>query len=247
MTSALEREQHFHDDRFGGEDPRRALSFAYAGGFPAMDAFNLRLSLLLSQSSRALEIGCGNKPLSAAAGTAVGIDISLEAAVRANCVDRPIVVGDASCLPFESESMDLVHGRSILHHLPVEQAVEEAARVLAPGGRLLFVEPLGHNPFLRAFRRLTPGMRTPDEHPLLRRDLELVERYFATGSAQWFDLAGLLAVPISNRRFGRSARRTLNRLDVRVGRRWPLVGSYGWWVVWEGWKPLRRPGERRNG
>ena len=247
MTSALEREQHFHDDRFGGEDPRRALSFAYAGGFPAMDAFNRRLAELLSQSSCALEIGCGTKELSAAAGKAIGIDISLEAAVRARRADRPVVVGDASRLPFDSESMDLVHGRSILHHLPVEQAAMEAARVLAPGGRLLFVEPLGHNPFLRAFRRVTPGMRTPDEHPLLRRDLELIEQYLAPGSAQWFDLTGLLAVPISNRGVGRRARRMLNRLDVRLGRRWPRLGSYAWWVVWEGWKPPLRPDEPHHG
>lgn len=46
---------------------------------------------------------------------------------------------DAEQLPFEDESFDLVLGHAILHHIPdLPQAFGEFARVLAPGGTLLF-------------------------------------------------------------------------------------------------------------
>jgi SAM-dependent methyltransferase len=46
---------------------------------------------------------------------------------------------DAERLPFEDESFDLVLGHAVLHHLPdLPTAFAELARVLAPGGTLLF-------------------------------------------------------------------------------------------------------------
>jgi SAM-dependent methyltransferase len=49
------------------------------------------------------------------------------------------VSADAERLPFEDESFDLVLGHAVLHHLPdLPTAFAELARVLAPGGTLLF-------------------------------------------------------------------------------------------------------------
>ncbi len=49
------------------------------------------------------------------------------------------VSADAERLPFEDESFDLVLGHAVLHHIPdLARAFEEFARVLAPGGTLLF-------------------------------------------------------------------------------------------------------------
>jgi len=46
---------------------------------------------------------------------------------------------DAEALPFADESFDLVLGHAVLHHLPdLERAFEEFARVLRPGGRIIF-------------------------------------------------------------------------------------------------------------
>jgi hypothetical protein len=44
-------------------------------------------------------------------------------------------------------------------------ACSEIARVLRPGGPAIFVEPLGHNPLINAYRKRTPALRTVDEHP----------------------------------------------------------------------------------
>lgn len=52
------------------------------------------------------------------------------------------VAADAGRLPLTSASADCVLGLDVLHHLPDPAAFfREAARVLAPGGRLALVEP----------------------------------------------------------------------------------------------------------
>jgi SAM-dependent methyltransferase len=46
-------------------------------------------------------------------------------------------VGDAEALPFGDATFDCVTGNFVLHHVPRQQlALQEAARVLVPGGRL---------------------------------------------------------------------------------------------------------------
>jgi SAM-dependent methyltransferase len=48
---------------------------------------------------------------------------------------------DAEDLPFADESVDVVYGYLFVHHLPdVERFLSEAARVLRPGGRALFLD-----------------------------------------------------------------------------------------------------------
>lgn len=42
----------------------------------------------------------------------------------------------------------------------------------------MFFEPLGHNLLINLYRRLTPELRTEDEHPLVACDLERLVNYF---------------------------------------------------------------------
>lgn len=87
-------------------------------------------------------------------------------------------VMDAHKLDFPDNHFDFVYGVAILHHLDFETALKEIARVTKPGGRILFVEPLRLNPIAQIVRLLTPKARTPDERPLGREELRIIERYF---------------------------------------------------------------------
>ena len=55
-------------------------------------------------------------------------------------------------LPFGPDRFDVVVGKAVLHHLDVARAAPELHRVLRPGGRAAFAEPLGTNPVI-AFAR----------------------------------------------------------------------------------------------
>jgi SAM-dependent methyltransferase len=103
---------------------------------------------------------------------------------------------NAEALDFPEASFDRVCGSGILHHLDLGKAYAEIARVLRPGGYGVFLEPLGHNPLINWYRRRTPNMRTEDEHPLLKSDLALAEKHFATIRSRFFHFAVLGAVPL---------------------------------------------------
>ena len=103
-----------------------------------------------------------------------GIDLGEKAIERAKAKNLPnttFVAGDAHRLPWPDQHFDVIVGRAILHHLDLGMATRECLRVLKPGGKMFFVEPLYHNPLTMLFRWLTPGARTVDERPLTRKEV----------------------------------------------------------------------------
>jgi SAM-dependent methyltransferase len=86
---------------------------------------------------------------------------------------------DANDLTFEDESFDIVFGGAILHHLDIEKSVNHIHRVLKPGGKIVFLEPLNMNPLYRIYRKLNPQERTPDEHALVSKDFKLIRSKFS--------------------------------------------------------------------
>lgn len=85
---------------------------------------------------------------------------------------------DANKLDFPDNSFDFVIGGAILHHLDIEQAISEVSRVLKPGGKILFQEPLNINPLYRLYRYFNPQERTPDEHALVVKDFSRIGNFF---------------------------------------------------------------------
>jgi len=45
--------------------------------------------------------------------------------------------------PFADESMDIMHGEAVLHHLDISMSSREIARVLKPGAKAAFKDLLG--------------------------------------------------------------------------------------------------------
>lgn len=189
-----------------------------------------------------LEYGCGcgssafflvhNKAM------VTGIDISelavLEATKEANrrAVDMvTFKVMDAESTTFSNNQFDMVCGTGILHHLDLKLSYAELARVLKPSGIGIFIEPLGHNPIINLYRKLTPSMRTEDEHPMLISDLNLATSYFDKVNVRFFHLFTLLSIPF--RKFGpffTVLLKFLHLLDKLVFAIRPLQ-KYAWIVV----------------
>jgi ubiquinone/menaquinone biosynthesis C-methylase UbiE len=95
-----------------------------------------------------------------------GMLAALQANARRLRLEVETVRVDAEQLPFADESFDLVFGHAVLHHIPdLARAFAEFARVLAPGGTLLFAgEPSRYGDRLSALpkrfaKTLAPAWR----------------------------------------------------------------------------------------
>ena len=108
---------------------------------------------------------------------------------------------DANNLTFEDASFDIVFGGAILHHLDVEKSIGHIHRVLKPGGKLVFLEPLNMNPFYKLYRKMNPQERTPDEHALVAKDFKLIRKKF-TFNHYFFDFFSVVFGFISLKIFG---------------------------------------------
>jgi SAM-dependent methyltransferase len=103
---------------------------------------------------RVLEVGCGTceytRPFAARTGaTVIAVDVTPELLVRAGGALPANVrraAADVERLPFADGVFDAVVGNAVLHHLRLERAVPELARVLRPGGAFCFAEPNFLNP-----------------------------------------------------------------------------------------------------
>ena len=150
---------------------------------------------------RVLEYGCGTGDTLAFLASQLpesldAIDIAPEMVDVANrLIERAGIssvaraqVMDAHCLEYNSGAFDVVCGVAILHHLDLDRAAGELARVLAPGGYAVFLEPMGYNPLINLYRRLTPQYRTPGEHPFVAREFATLKKYFEL-EARFFSLA----------------------------------------------------------
>jgi SAM-dependent methyltransferase len=79
----------------------------------------------------------------------IGVDISEEDMASNTSLDEARVVNVvADALPFEPGELDLIVSSSVLEHLEDLRAfVEQAARVLRPGGAFIHVFPSRYAPF----------------------------------------------------------------------------------------------------
>jgi len=106
----------------------------------------------LAEPTRVLDAGCGHgdpvlRRLSAVA-TAVGLDFS-RGQLRIAADSAPaarLVQGDMTSLPFRADAFDAVTAFDSLIHVPLDDhrtVIDEFARVLRPGGRVLLSEAPG--------------------------------------------------------------------------------------------------------
>ena len=141
----------------------------------------------------------------------------------------------AEMLPFADGSFDAVLGKQILHHLDMTIAIPEIARVLRPGGRAVFLEPLIHNPILEGYRRLTPHLRSPTERALSMRDVAWMGSHFRGYSHREFILFSILPVLAAALTGQKGAfdgwQQRLQRLDRALVDAAPWVGRYCWETV----------------
>jgi SAM-dependent methyltransferase len=139
------------------------------------------------------------------------------------------VVAPGEQLPFPDERFDVVVGKAILHHLDVRRAAPELHRVLRPGGRAAFSEPLGMNPALTFAReRLPYPGKNPRgaDRPLDEADLAAWEAPFREARHQEVQLLAMAERALGHRRLP-----LVRRLDRYLLARAPRLRRYCRYVV----------------
>ncbi len=235
------REKEFHDARFGRGGPRGGTGAFYR---ITGESHGRHRSLIYDDCAgkRVLEYGCGpgsqSFELARRGAHVTGIDISpvaIEIAreqARSEGVEADFQVMDAENTTFPDHCFDLIVGGAILHHLDLDRAYAELARLLAPGGRAVFIEPLGHNAIINAYRNATPDQRTPDEHPLLKSDLAHARRRFAEVHVWYYHLTSIAAAPFTKTPLFKPLLAALSAVD-RALLSIPALQPYAWIAVLE--------------
>ena len=204
-----------------------------------------------SRGAKALDYACGDglltMQMAGDGAEAFGIDISpvsvsnatKEAARRG--ISTNFAVMDCENLEFPDSTFDLINVSGVLHHLDVNRAYSEMARVLKPTGTVLCVEALRHNPLFHAYRMLTPHLRTSYEarHILRRKDVLAARKQFGGLEWRFFHLASLMAVPFRKTRAFEPMLSALETVDSALLKVTPIR----WWA-WQVAFVLSKPKAR---
>ena len=214
---------------------------------PETTAFSLEYAFHLLGDVRGktiLEYGCGdglNTVVLADRGAKIiALDISAELLDVARkrlevngCGGVDLLLGSAHSLPLPDESVDVIFGMAILHHLDLESASREVLRVLKKGGRAIFEEPVRNSKIVARLRKLFPQRAevSPFERPLTDKEL----RQFAGACRYEGKTFQLLLSSLASLvpRWKAQAFKFSARTDARLLRLCPPLAYYGTIKVFE--------------
>jgi SAM-dependent methyltransferase len=204
---------------------------------PLDSAFPLEYAYALLGDIRGLTVldfGCGSGEnsllLARRGGHVVGVDIStslIQLAKRRLEINglsgtARFVVGSVHDLPLATESVDVVMGIAVLHHLDLDLASHELFRVLKIGGRAVFKEPVRNSRLLKAVRKVIPYRTanvSPFERPLTSSELGRFASPFRTEAVRAFSLPFVnVAQAVSPRHLNQ-----VYRIDGALLKRFPAL------------------------
>lgn len=196
MSTRLQREKNHYNTRFQHafdhlelSNIKRRLSDNSLPDVPTVNRHHsitkaIKRHIPNVEGKRILIYGCGTDLLpswfSLRGAIVDAIDIS-DAAIQYQNVLKNVLkldlnafVADAHNTTLPDEQYELIVGKAILHHLSLNTALHEIHRLLVPNGLAVFRDVLQGNLFTRFFRKITPYLRTNDEYPLRKENIQSI-------------------------------------------------------------------------
>lgn len=177
-----------------------------------------------AEGKDALEVGCGTglvlERVAAFARSAKGIDLSPGMLEHARQRGLDVVEASATELPFPDESFDVAYSFKVLAHVPdFETSVREMARVVRPGGHVIF-DVYNRHSFRYAIKRLFGPRKTSKSFD----EAAISTRFWSPAEAEEHfpprtKLAAHAGIRVA----------TVHPAMLRV----PLVGALTRWTEWQ--------------
>ena len=201
LTEINLREKKFHN-KLQSKSKGRFENIFYKALYNMYEDFSA-CTLKKAKNKIVLDYGCGIGSVTQKIATLkpsklFGIDISeisiSKAIENAKNLNLQINYSVDNCeeTKFKAETFDLVFGSGILHHLDLEKSLVEINRILKKGGEMVFLEPLGANPLINFYRKLTPKSRSKDEHPFLKKDFNFISSLFKQVTVKYYGFFTLI-------------------------------------------------------
>jgi SAM-dependent methyltransferase len=159
-------------------------------------------------------------------------------------------VGRVEELQHPDNSFDVVFADGVLHHIDMKEAVPNLVRMLKVGGRGCFLEPLKGSIFSQIYRFFAKDIRSADERPLERADLEYLKSQFGGLAHREFHLVSLVLFAfryatlkmrgpvntywfdgVRQGKYHPNLLRFLQAIDQRLMKWMPFLGKYAWQCV----------------
>jgi SAM-dependent methyltransferase len=202
LDETLKREQQFHDAWAAAIDVDGIRVADYFEACTAPENRFILRQLGDIRNKLLLDLGCGageNSVYFATQGARCiatdyspgMVEVALQLAERygVNIEGR---TANAMALDFPDNTFDIVYASNLLHHIPDPKiALKEMHRVLKPGGKACFWDPLTHNPVINVYRRMATEVRTEDEHPLDINIVNYIKSVFSETNYDTFWIATL--------------------------------------------------------
>lgn len=178
------------------------------------------------QPEHICDFGCGSGEMACRLGLlgyrVTGLDVSpdlievaRERAVLEGVADRvTFVVADGASAPLTEGAFDAVLAMSVVHHMPIDEALNALERLLRPGGRIAFLEPVAYSRTLQWLRNRTPVEKdvSPDERQLCAAEIGLISKRFIVEEQRHFLMVARLRRLLPEAWF-RMGERFLSTLD----------------------------------
>jgi len=205
LTNKNIREQEFHNQLQSKEKGRFENIFYKAIYNLNQDFFDYLKKKVTN--CYVLDYGCGigssiEKIIKFNPKKITGIDISEISIQKAKSkarnlgIDVDYKIDNCEQTKLSENSFDIIYGTGILHHLQLDKCLNEIHRMLKPQGTLLFIEPLGTNPFINLYRQFTPNSRSKDEHPLIKEDFKYINSKFIETKIKYYGFLTLVFFPL---------------------------------------------------
>lgn len=229
--------QHDHSTELGNEKFYKTTSLS-------SDYFDKWLKLNVKDKV-VLDYACGNgdiayQSIKYGAKFISGIDISPGSIANCNVLfkeknvaenDYRFFVGDCENTELPSDSFDVIICSGMLHHLNLDFAYPEMNRILKKGGKIIAVEALDYNPFIKLYRLFTPAMRTvwEKDHILSMKDIRKAKKLFKLEKISFFHITSFLAAFFNSNKY---ILKSLNFID-NILTKIPFVRLMSWQFIFE--------------